>query len=66
MLGAPNLTDNVWLHGSSEASIVNIILNGKENVMPAQERNLSPEQIRLLTAWVWGLSRQGGEAQASR
>lgn len=66
MLGAPNLTDNVWLHGSSEASIVNIILNGKENVMPAQERNLSPEQIRLLTAWVWGLSRQGGTAQASR
>jgi cytochrome c oxidase cbb3-type subunit 3 len=24
--------------------------------MPAQEHLLTPEQIRLLTAWVWGLS----------
>lgn len=66
MLGAPNLTDSVWLYGSSEASIVETILNGRENIMPAQERNLSPEQIRLLTAWVWGLSNKGDVAQASR
>lgn len=65
MLGAPNLTDNVWLFGSSEASIVDTILNGRENVMPAQERNLSPDQIRILTAWVWGLSNQGQAAGAS-
>jgi len=55
-LGAPNLTDGVWLYGSSEASIVNTILNGRENIMPAQARNLTPEQIRVLTAWVWSLS----------
>jgi len=55
-LGAPNLTDGVWLYGSSEASIVQTILNGRENIMPAQARNLTPEQIRVLTAWVWGLS----------
>jgi len=48
----------VWLYGSSRASIVETILNGRENIMPAQERVLSPEQIRLLTAWVWGLSNQ--------
>src|SRR3546814_4407944 len=36
-LGAPNLTDGVWLYGSSEASIVETILNGRENRMPAQE-----------------------------
>ena len=55
-LGAPNLTDDVWLYGSSEATIVNGILNGRNNRMPPQEANLTPEQIRLLTAFVWGLS----------
>lgn len=55
-LGAPNLTDDVWLYGSSEATIVQGILNGRNNRMPAQSQNLSPEQIRLLAAWVWSLS----------
>jgi len=63
-LGAPNLTDGVWLYGSSRASIVETILNGRENIMPAQANTLSPEQIRLLTAWVWGLSNQGTDTQA--
>lgn len=61
-LGAPNLTDNIWLHGSSEATIVDIILNGRENQMPAQERILTPQQIRMLTAWVWGLTNEGERA----
>ena len=55
-LGAPNLTDDVWLYGSSEATIVSGILNGRNNRMPAQEQNLTPEQIRLVAAWVWSLS----------
>lgn len=58
LVGAPNLTDNVWLYGSSEASIVETILQGRDNQMPAQENILTPEQIRLLTAWVWGLSNE--------
>ena len=56
-LGAPNLTDDVWIYGSSEAAIVQGILNGRNNRMPAQEQTLSTEQIRLLAAWVWGLSK---------
>ncbi|HWK69904.1 cytochrome-c oxidase, cbb3-type subunit III [Pollutimonas sp. M17] len=63
-LGAPNLTDNVWLYGSSEASIVDTILNGRENRMPAQEGILTEDQIRMLTAWVWGLSNQGTSTAA--
>lgn len=55
-LGAPNLTDNVWLFGSSEASIVSTIMNGRENIMPPQEGILNEDQIRILTAWVWGLT----------
>lgn len=57
-LGAPNLTDGVWLYGSSEARIVEAILKGRNNVMPAQEHVLTPEQIRMLTAWVWGLTNR--------
>ena len=56
-LGAPNLTDDVWLYGSSEATIAYGILNGRNNRMPAQEQTLTAEQIRLVTAWVWGLSK---------
>jgi cytochrome c oxidase cbb3-type subunit 3 len=56
-LGAPNLTDDIWLYGSSEATIVHSILNGRNNRMPAQEQTLTSEQIRLVVAWVWGLSK---------
>ncbi|NYT35258.1 cytochrome-c oxidase, cbb3-type subunit III [Allopusillimonas soli] len=60
-VGAPNLTDRVWLYGSSEAAIVETILKGRENIMPAQEGVLTEDQIRMLTAWVWGLGRRDGE-----
>lgn len=56
LLGAPDLTDGVWLYGSSEETIVYGILNGRDNQMPAQKDLLSPEQIRVLSGWVWGLS----------
>jgi len=55
-VGAPNLRDGTWLYGSSEAMIMRAILEGRDNRMPAHEGILTPEQIRLLTAWVWGLS----------
>lgn len=59
-LGAPNLTDKVWLHGWGEEAIVAIVSTGKTSVMPAQGRNLTPEQIQLLAAYVWSLSHGGG------
>jgi cytochrome c oxidase cbb3-type subunit III len=58
-LGAPNLTDDVWLHGWGKEFIVEMINTGKTNVMPAQQGRLSEEQIKLLGAFVWGLSRSG-------
>lgn len=57
-LGAPNLTDDIWLHGWGEASIINIINNGKTNEMPAQSGKLTDAQINVLTAYVWGLSNK--------
>ncbi len=56
-LGAPNLTDKVWLHGWGEAAIVSIVNTGKTNVMPAFGERLSAEQIHVLAAYVWSLSQ---------
>jgi cytochrome c oxidase cbb3-type subunit III len=55
-LGAPNLSDGVWLHGWGEQAIVAIVNAGRSNVMPAQGQVLSPEQIKVLAAYVWSLS----------
>ena len=59
-LGAPNLTDKVWLHGSSEAAIVETITMGRANVMPAHREFLGEQRSHILAAYVYGLSR--GEA----
>jgi len=56
-IGAPNLTDKVWLHGFGEQAIVNMVTQGKTNVMPAQKDRLAGEQIHVLAAYVWGLSQ---------
>ena len=56
-LGAPNLTDKVWLHGWGEDAVVAMITNGKTNVMPAHEKRLSSEQMHVLSAYVWSLSQ---------
>ena len=55
-LGAPNLSDDIWLHGWGEAAIVNIVNNGKHNEMPAQKDKLTETQIAVLASYVWGLS----------
>jgi cytochrome c oxidase cbb3-type subunit III len=57
-IGAPNLTDNVWLHGAGEAAIIKRIHEGKVNQMPAWSAKFTPEQIHVLTAYVWGLSNK--------
>jgi cytochrome c oxidase cbb3-type subunit 3 len=56
-MGAPDLTNNVWLHGWGEQAIVRAINNGFNNVMPAQARLLTPEQIHVLGAYVSSLSK---------
>ncbi|HMO47903.1 MAG TPA: cytochrome-c oxidase, cbb3-type subunit III [Rubrivivax sp.] len=61
-LGAPNLTDKVWLHGWGEAAIVSIVNTGKTNVMPAFGERLSAEQIHVLAAYVWNLSQTAAVA----
>ena len=57
-LGAPNLRDNVWLHGYGQEAIISIINTGKTNQMPAQQGRLTDAQIQVLSAYVWGLSNK--------
>jgi cytochrome c oxidase cbb3-type subunit 3 len=57
-IGAPNLTDDTWLHGYGEQAIVTMVNNGKTNQMPAQEGKLTPAQIHVLASYVWGLSNK--------
>lgn len=55
-LGSANLTDDIWLHGYGENAIIAMINNGKTNQMPAQVDKLTPSQIQVLAAYVWGFS----------
>jgi cytochrome c oxidase cbb3-type subunit 3 len=59
-IGAPNLSDDIWLHGAGEAAIIERINHGKNNQMPAQGSRFTPEQIHVLAAYVWRFSN--GEA----
>ncbi len=61
-LGAPNLTDKIWLHGWGEAAIVAMVNNGKTNVMPAFAERLNAEQIHVLAAYVWNMSQTAAVA----
>lgn len=58
VIGAPNLSDETWLHGGSETWIVETITKGRKSVMPAHKDFLDNDKIHLLTAYVYGLSRQ--------
>jgi cytochrome c oxidase cbb3-type subunit III len=58
VVGAPNLTDNIWLHGSAEEAIAAQITQGRINQMPAHKDILTPSKIQLLTAYVYSLSRK--------
>lgn len=58
-LGAPNLTDRIWLHGAGEAAIQDVVMKGRAGQMPAHRNLLSAEKIRLLSAYVYSLSNQG-------
>jgi cytochrome c oxidase cbb3-type subunit 3 len=62
-LGAPNLTDGIWLHGGSEAAIVETVTRGRgvnalnpgQSAMPAH-KNLGEAKVHILAAYVYGLS----------
>ncbi|MFC5300506.1 cytochrome-c oxidase, cbb3-type subunit III [Azospira restricta] len=58
-MGAPNLTDKVWLYGGSEATIVETITKGRQNKMPAWKEFLGDGKVHVLAAYVYSLSAGG-------
>jgi cytochrome c oxidase cbb3-type subunit III len=56
-LGAPNLTDKNWLHGSTEPTVIETITKGRTSQMPAHKTVLDEARIHLLTAYVLSLSK---------
>ncbi|MDO4250920.1 MAG: cytochrome-c oxidase, cbb3-type subunit III [Moraxella sp.] len=55
-MGAPNLTDDIWLYGNDRAIIQETIRNGRAGVMPAWTTRLGNERVMLLAAYVRTLS----------
>ena len=46
-LGAPNLTDGVWLYGGSHGAIKKAIMEGRNGVMPAFKEFLGEDKVHL-------------------
>lgn len=55
-IGAPNLTDSIWLYDGSREGILHALRSGLANEMPAQKELLREDKIHLLTAYVYSLS----------
>ncbi len=55
-LGAPNLTDNVWLYGGSASQVIETIAMGRNGVMPPHRDFLGEDKVHLLAAYVYSLS----------
>ena len=51
-VGAPNLTDKIWLYGPDKQTIMEGLRIGRGNVMPAWGGRLSEPTIKALTVYV--------------
>lgn len=58
MLGAPNLTDNIWLYGASEPSLIETVTNGRNGVMPAFKDRLGENKVHVVAAYIYSLSNK--------
>lgn len=56
LMGAPNLTNGIWLYGGTREQITQTLRYGRNGVMPAYGDVLSEDKIHILTAWVYGLN----------
>lgn len=63
LLGAPNLTDTVWLYGGTRERVRETILFGRKGAMPAHEKLLGADEIKVVAAYVLSLSGDASGAQ---
>lgn len=65
-LGAPNISDQIWLYGGDVQTLTETIANGRGGVMPSQKANLNEDQIRVMSAWVYAQSHKAGETSSGQ
>jgi cytochrome c oxidase cbb3-type subunit 3 len=58
-VGAPRLSDQIWLFGGDRNSVIATIANSRAGVMPAWAHRLSDAQIKQVALYVHGLG--GGQ-----
>ena len=56
-MGAPNLTDDIWLYGGSEDKIKETITKGRQGRMPAHGELLGEAKVHLLATYIYSLSK---------
>lgn len=57
LLGAPNLTNDIWLYGGTAEDVSQTIAKGRNGMMPAQSDVLGEDRIHLLAAYIKSLSQ---------
>ncbi|WP_020409775.1 cytochrome-c oxidase, cbb3-type subunit III [Hahella ganghwensis] len=57
-LGAPNLTDGIWLYGGTQQAVEMTLKAGRNGVMPSFKQTLGDERIHLVAAYVYSLSKE--------
>ncbi|WLQ15316.1 cytochrome-c oxidase, cbb3-type subunit III [Hahella aquimaris] len=57
-MGAPNLTDGIWLYGGTQNIVEATIRNGRGGIMPSFKDQLGEERIHLLAAYIYSLSHR--------
>lgn len=58
LMGSPNLSDRIWLYGSSFAQVQQTIRYGRNGQMPAQADFLGNDKVHLLASYVYSLSNE--------
>jgi cytochrome c oxidase cbb3-type subunit 3 len=65
-MGAPNLTDNVWLYGGNLEAIKQTLANGRQGRMPAHGEFLGAAKVHLLATYVYSLSLDDATKSAAK
>ncbi len=58
IIGAPNLTDDIWLYGKSRSIIQTSIRHGRQGKMPAHQKRLGNDKAHVLAAYIYSLSNK--------
>jgi cytochrome c oxidase cbb3-type subunit 3 len=56
LLGAPNLTDEIWLYGGDAATLKQTLMYGRNGQMPAWGDKLGEQRVKLLAAYATKLA----------